>query len=108
MGYQRLHLCQMLLDLVGLTRGDHPSLLPHLIPINMPRHPAGGAPPPHMVHAAAHARSWNRTAAVEGGSRGRFLPQAKRLDWINACRVERETPRILAIDAFETVLANRC
>jgi hypothetical protein len=33
--------------------------------------------------------------------------QAKRLDWIKWCRVEREMPRIFAIDAFETVLARR-
>jgi hypothetical protein len=33
--------------------------------------------------------------------------QAKRLDWIKACRVERETPRIFAIDAWETVFARR-
>ena len=33
--------------------------------------------------------------------------QAKRLDWIKWCRVEREMLRIFAIDAFETVLARR-
>src|SRR6266404_5567063 len=33
--------------------------------------------------------------------------QAKRLDWIKWCRVEREMPRIFAIDVFATVLARR-
>lgn len=77
MRYQRLDLGQMLLDLMGLACRGHASLL------HLPRTTGLRRPPAELAS------------------------QAKCLDWIKACKVERETPRIFAMDAFETVLANR-
>ena len=64
---------------------------------------AGSFPAAHVMGASPHVDGV-RTRRCSGSL---LRPQAKRLDWIKECRVERETPRIFAIDAFDTVLARR-